>query len=121
MKYANEDMTEKLRGLAERLDQWRQANKGKRIPSELWSEAVELAGIIGASKVSSRLKLWYPRLKAQSEGKKVPKRQKQPPSNLSFMEIPLSPSPVKSPVNEQEPRFLFRLKSGVGTLKVEWV
>ena len=62
-----------LTRLKERFATWRAGRKlGMRIPSELWSAAVEMVAVHGACKVAGELNLDYDMLKqrvAQADGK----------------------------------------------------
>jgi len=49
-----------FRATRSRLEEWRQSGRrGRRIPKELWSQAVELARQHGVSKTSAALRLDY--------------------------------------------------------------
>ena len=112
-----------LQELEKNLAHWRSNNKGKRIPSELWDEAVRLAMWLGVSKVRKVTQLFYPRLKnrvteASGARKEIPRKK---PQKMSFVEVPLTPLSEREASSEQEFRLLFQLKLRHGTFKVPWI
>lgn len=64
-----------LEALRRRFDQWRQSGrKGRKIPDELWHEAVKLTGTHGINRVAQGLGLDYNGLKKRV-GKELPSAQ----------------------------------------------
>lgn len=115
---------EDLNELEKRFIQWRRINKGKRIPSELWGEAIRLARLLGVGRVSGRLNLFYPTLKRRTqENERSGERfQQRSFSKLSFMEVPLESSAGEGKVKgDFSSRLLLQFKSRFGTVKLEWI
>jgi len=117
----DEEARTALTKLRMRFFQWRENNKGKRIPADFWEEATQLARILGVGRVSGQLSLFYPTLKRRAEGKLRRTQAKKARSpNMSFLEVPLDiPTPAISKTDE--PRLIFRFKSWLGLVKLEWV
>jgi hypothetical protein len=125
MKPLSNDTKAEFEALQGRLTKWRESNtsRGKRIPPELWEEAVQLARVLGPGKVSGRLKLFYPTLKRRMKESLAPvnEQRRGSSSKLSFMEVPLGSPVVPTANNNREPRFLLRFTSKLGTVKLELV
>lgn len=84
--------------LRRRLDSWREAGRGRRIPEPLWTAAAELARGVGVHRVSRALRLNYYNLKRRAEAKVPPKparkRTKAPSPRFVEVEIPSQTAPV---------------------------
>lgn len=75
-----------------RFERWRRlSRRGKRIPAELWSVAVELAREHGVSKTSATLRLEYYALKRRLEAEGAPSVGERRPR---FVEVALGSAPA---------------------------
>jgi hypothetical protein len=81
-----------------RLDSWRGAGRGRRIPEALWTAAAELARGFGVNPISRALRLNYYSLKRRAEQKAPPKparkTAKAPSPRFVEVEIPSGAAPV---------------------------
>ncbi len=90
-------------GLRERVAAWREDKRGRRMPEELWAEAIALAGKYGVHPVSKNVEVSYPRLKKLVEtGKQMP-----PTVSPKFVEV----APV-SVIGRSEVRIEIRRPDG---------
>ena len=81
-----------LAGASRRFERWRRSSRrGKRIPAELWSVAVELAREHGVSKTSASLRLEYYALKKRLEAEGAPSVEGRRPT---FVEVALGSAPA---------------------------
>ena len=63
--------------LARDLERWRaSAQRGQRIPAELWEGAARLARTYGVSRISALLKLSYYDLRRRARGERAPSTQR---------------------------------------------
>jgi len=80
-----------------RFERWRRlSRRGKRIPAELWSLAVELAREHGVSKTSASLRLEYAALKRRLEAEGAGVEERRP----RFVEVALGSVPATACVVE---------------------
>jgi len=80
-----------------RFERWRRSSRrGKRIPAELWSLAVELAREHGVSKTSASLRLEYAALKRRLEAEGAGVEERRP----RFVEVALGSVPATACVVE---------------------
>jgi hypothetical protein len=123
---ANVRHIEKAKNDLEQLERdlsiWRRKNKGKRIPPDLWDEAVRLSRLLGIGRVARIARLFYPNLKERvtKAGAMGTKGARQT-SKMSFVEVPLPPLSEAGVSNQERSRLFFQLKTRLGTWKVEWV
>ena len=72
--------------LREKIQAWRAKKKHRRMPEELWTEAVLLARTYGVHPVSKNVEVSYTRLRKLVEGKADPQMARQ--SSPKFVKIP---------------------------------
>ena len=81
-------LTPSIAEIQAQFDDWRKTRcKRGKIPAQLWTAAVKLAGLHGISKVSSALRLNYYRLKKGLEKASLPAKQSHDASVFPFIEL----------------------------------
>ena len=78
--------------LREKVQAWRATKKHRRMPEELWAEAVRLAGEYGVHPVSKNVELSYTRLKKLVDGKDEKRLARQSPPKFVQISPALSGS-----------------------------
>jgi len=74
--------------LREKVQAWRAQKKHRRMPEELWTEAVRLARTYGVHPVSKNVEVSYTRLKQLVDGKEERRLARQSPPKF----VQISPS-----------------------------
>jgi hypothetical protein len=77
-----------LEEVAEHFEQWRRSKKkGKRIPEQLWSEAIGLVGTYGVSQVTRTLRLSGTDLNQRRGKIGAGQRRRGPVGETAFVEV----------------------------------
>ena len=85
--------------LREKVQAWRATKKHRRMPEELWADAIRLAKIYGVHPVSKNVEVSYTRLKKLVDGKDEKRLARQSPPKF----VQISPATPDS-ASEREYR-----------------